>query len=252
MDPTYFPEWEPFDTSGLQEVKGLAARMNQVAWACDKGRVPLTGIYLDGATAVATNSYRLARVPLVAPFSEPVTLPQDVIAPLLKETVDAMVGVHDGKFYMMPDDDTQIIANTFATKFPDVSRALNPVRPNIIELDKEQFADSINRMMLLVSSDRYPRLDITIGDERIHIALRAEGVGVIEDQIDLDGQAVHDDCTNYFDPKNFLDAIRNSPNTKLKVGYDTEKSKMPFYIDGGSGYEAWVVPRAKVAPGSGA
>lgn len=250
MDPGYFPQFDPFDPSGLQEVKGLAARMTQVAWAADKSTVPMNGIYLDGSTAVATNRYRLARVPLEAPFSEPVTLPQDVIAPLMKETVDAMVGVFNGKFYMMPDDDTQIVANVYAAKFPDVKRALNPQRPAFVEVLKDQLADSINRMMLLVASDRYPRLDITFGDERIHIALRAEGTGLIEDQIDVDGQAVHEDFTNYFDPKNMLDAIRNCPNSKLKIGYDASNARVPFYIDGGSGYEAWVVPRAKTAPGA--
>lgn len=246
MDPSTFPEFWPFDGSELATVKGLAARIQQISWACDKGQVPRTGIHIDGAALYATDLYRMATVPCVVPVTEPLTIPLATVSTLLKENMDAAIGVFDNKFYMMPDESTQIVASCYAEAFPNVKATTQKWSFNeSVEVSAKQLVETINRMSIIAKSSRMPRLDFTIGDERLYLAVSDLNNGFIEDEIELTGQAVHPDLGLYFTPQNLTQALDNSPNDKLTLHYNTSTTKQPVYIDGGSGYQAWVMPRVK-------
>jgi hypothetical protein len=56
---------------------------------------------------------------------------------------------------------------------------------------------------------------------------------------------LHDRVEYHFTPKNIMEAIENAPSEEITVFYNKENVKAPFRVNGGSGYEAWVMPRVQ-------
>jgi DNA polymerase III sliding clamp (beta) subunit (PCNA family) len=247
MQADSFPPFEAWDDSGLQEVENLSARMAQVSWACDNRMAPLTGIHIDGERLYATDRFRLATVPCKVPIDNPITLPTSILAPILQPGGSARVGVFGERFYMMPDESTQITANTFAVGYPNISKAMQREYPNSITISAQRIKEMVDAMVVVVKSERFPRLDLTIGNERLHVQVEGES-GFMEDTVDLVAQAIHEDFTVYLGPKNFTDALGNSPNDQLMLAYNSGNPNSFLYFAGANGYEAWIAPRAKNAP----
>lgn len=245
MDPAYYPNWAVFDPESLVSVADLGGRISQVSWAAAKagGEIQFTGVNITGEEMIATDRYRLAKVPCPVPVTAPITVPGEVFSSILKQTGETRMAVSGSQLWLMPDDTTQIISVIFDAEYPNVSKVMNRDRASHITLNKTQFADAIQAALGIVKQDRFPALFLNIGDEEVTLYLKDSERGDITDAIELPGQCVHETVTLIFTPRNILEAVLACPNEQITLGYDENKAYTILHVDGGSGYEAWVIPR---------
>jgi len=238
----YYPTWEPFDPEMLDVVEDLGARIKQVEWAAG-GDPPMAGIHLNGEMIVATDRYRIATVPCPAePIYKPITVPAGIFDPIMKSMRDVAVGIEENQFLLMPEPMTQIRANIYADKYPAVERAFLRDHPHSVSFKKEELIAMVDRAMVFAGNDRVPLLTMFLGKEEIAVMMTDQEQGLLGDIVDVPGQCYHSRVKILFTPHNLTDALEAAPSEQVEMHYETDKHKS-VRIDGGSGYEAWVMPR---------
>lgn len=240
----YYPDWPIFDPAELSETQDLGGRLSQVEWAAAKSGEPLNGVHFRDGLCIATNRYRIACAPLQIPGDpEPFTVPTGILPTLLKQTGEVKVGLSGGQFLIMPDETTQIRAIMFGESYPNVSRILDPFRPEKVQVKKTALLEILNRAYSYSASDRAAGLVCYIGREEFAVHTTNREMGNLGDVLEIVGQAKHKRTRIVFTPANIIDSLNNAPNEQVEIGYDPEQPRQPVYIDGGSGYQAWVAPR---------
>jgi DNA polymerase III sliding clamp (beta) subunit (PCNA family) len=248
-DDLPYLQWQPFDSTAMLEVPEFSKRVAQVSWACDAESIPISGVHIAGDRIVATNRFRLAHVPCKVPVVEPITVPLDVLAPVLKNVVDARIEAQERRLHMMPDDYTQITATIFDADYLPWERITEMEVPQELTLTREEFREAIASMLVLVKTERYPLVRFIIGEGKIAIGMYVEGVGQIDDEIEVAG-ADHEPYEIHFTPQNVTEALAHAFSDTLTLSYNTGNptSLVKFY-DAKDDYEAWVVPRRVTAGG---
>jgi hypothetical protein len=165
------------------------------------------------------------------------------ITAVLKDQGDIKLGIADTQLYIMPDDHTQLRANLCGMDYPNVGKIMQREYPEIVETNRDQLIECINRSKHVIGADRTPLLKVWFGREEIAVAVLQEADGLI-DVIETPGFCTHVERHELgFGHQNLVAALINSPNNKIKLGYDPDNKRANLYIDGGSGYEAWVATR---------
>lgn len=248
-DPDYYPNWEMFDGTSMTMVSGLGGRIAQVEWAASPHNdPPLSGVYLDGEWAIATDRYRLARVPCRIALPRPIVIPSGVLGQALRQMGDTGVAVGGHMLYLAPDDYTQLQTVIYDVEYPAIEKVMRTDHPATLTLRKQAVLDVLNRANNFAGADRTPLLRIYVGKGEFAPFMQNDEVGLLGDVLDCPGEADHKRIEIRFTPKNLIDAISNAPNDNISFGYDPELPNRPIYLNGGSGYEAWVVPRQDKRP----
>lgn len=246
-DHTVFPEWKAFDPDKLDVVADLGARIKQVDWAAeDNFEAAYAGIHLDGAYAWATDTIRLVRVPCVAePIYKPITIPSGVLNPIISNLRDVAVGIEEGHFILMPDPSTQIRTVLYAREYPSlrISKVFERTWPDAFKVKKSSMLEIMDRAAVFAQNDRAPQMKFYIGKGELAVQCTDQELGLLGDVISLEGQADHARSVMTFTPKNLQQALTAAPSEQVEVWYDKEDAHFPVKIDGGSGYEAIVMPR---------
>lgn len=250
IDPEYYPMWLPFETDNLTPVNDLGGRLAQVAWAAAKGDEKIGGVHFDGEVAVATDKYRLASVPIKMDLERPITIPGEILSSLLRQTGEVKIGTDGNQFLLEPDESSQIMTTMSGLEYPNFKRVMKREYPQKVTCAKADLLEIINRSLTFVGADRYPILRVYIGKEEINVFMADQERGLLGDAVEIPGQATHTRCEIKFTPKNLIEALDNAPNNTVTLAYDPDKTEGIFYIDGGSGYEAWVMPRRAQDPNS--
>lgn len=247
-DSSYFPNWEPFDPDELQVVSDLGTRIQQVEWAAlSGGDPPMCGIHLDGKNVIATDRVRMAIAPCEAgPIYKPITIPTGILNPVMRSMRDVAIGIGEGQLHLMPDKSTQIRTVIFDMPYPPVERAMRRDEPTSVKFKKNLLLEMIDRTMVFGANDRSPLLTMFVGSGEIAVMMSDQEQGLLGDVIDVPGYADHKRMKILFTPKNLTDAINASPSDQVEMFYDPEKPSSVIRIDGGSGYESWVMPRREV------
>ena len=246
MDPRYFPSWEPFNPDLLEMVPDLGARIQQADWAADKSaEPPLSGLHMDGEYIGATDRYRLCRVPCEAePIYRPITVPAGIFSNLT-HLKDVAVGLDGNQLFMMPDTMTQIRTSIFDVEYPDLQKAMEKTPlPDSVKFKKEALLHMIELAEVFGQKERIPRLTLFIGDEELAVMMSDREEGLLGDVVELPGQCPHDRVKIFFTPKNIKEALMAAPSEEVALFYDNNKPGK-IRLDGGSGYEALVMPRRK-------
>ena len=68
-------------------------------------------------------------------------------------------------------------------------------------------------------------------------------MGLLGDVLELSGQAPHEYHYIGFTPENLMNALKAAPNKDVTIYYHFGMSMKPVRLDGGSGYEALIMPR---------
>lgn len=247
IDGSYYPSWDAFDPDTLLSTVDLGGRIAQVEWAAAKTEAPICGVHFDGEQCVATDRFRLASAPVKFPgLTEPITVPAGILSTLLKQTGEIKVGIDGGQLLLMPDETTQIRCILYGLKYPGMTKVMVTERPNYITVKKTEILEIMNRATTFGQGDRIAPLRTFIGKEEFAVMMTNAEVGLLGDVVELPGQALHDRVEIIFTAKNILDAINSSPNEEVTIGYDTANPLGVIYVDGGSGYKSWIVPRKKV------
>lgn len=246
METDHYPLWYPFDPANLIRAENLGGRIAQVEWAAAKSDATPTieGVHFDGERALATDRYRLACAALSIPdLPAPVTVPAGILGSILKQTGEVKIGVTEHQLLIMPDDATQICAILYDGDYPNVDRIMRRDYPNTIKVRKAPLLEVMSRAAGFAGNDRFPALKCFFGAEEIAFMMNNEEIGLLGDVVEVPGFATHARREIVFTAKNFVDAVANCPNEELEIFYDAEKMQQIMYINGGSGFECWIVPR---------
>lgn len=252
MDPEFYPVWDAFNPQGTAPVADLGARLEQVSWATagDAPGEAISGIRFNGETLAATDKYKLVTVPCNAPhIGREVVVPASIIAPLIKQMGDTNVGIVGNFLVFMPNEYTQIKVIIYDTKYPPVERLMSRDYPHRIKVEKSQLVDSINRVVTADSKNRMPSIRMFFGMQELAVFMEDQhGRDKAIDTIELPGQADHERHEVFVSPRFLLDALAAAPNARIELGYDPSNKMRFLYLDGGSGFESWIVPRAGAQP----
>lgn len=244
IDVAYYPMWGAFEPDKLYPAPDLGGRIAQVEWVCGTD-ARFAGVYLDGQYATATDSIRLARVPLSIPdLPNPIVIPAGVLGSVLRPTGEIQIGSNGRMLHIMPDDYTQMKSVIFDVKYPNVSRVTDMPFDSEAVTSRDALLEVMNRVNAFSVGDRASSFQLFFGKGEIAIYMRNEQIGEIGDIIEVPGYADHERFRINFTPKNLIDALSKSPNDVITLHYNEGATKGIIKIDGGSGYEAWVMSRA--------
>lgn len=242
MSPTDFPPFSAFDESGMTLVPNLGQAVQQVAWAVDRDRDPMTGVHIDGQRLVACNGTLMAEVPCVAAVDEPITAPLQALSNAMKNTAEVHIKAMTKRLYLMPDQDTQATSRIYAAPFPDCEPLRRRVEghPNNIEISVEILAEAIRRQMVLCKGDRYPLIKVTMLDGSIAIEMDVPELGTIEDEIDCKGGSLGS-IEIWFTPTVLTQALAAAKAATVTIAY--LDAMAPVSLADGLGYRCIAMPR---------
>lgn len=243
--PADFPRFKAFSADDLTNVERFAHRVAQVSWACDPHTAPWSGVHINGESLIGCDRYRLAVVPCVVPVEEPITVPLDILAPILRQHEDARMSVGERRLLLMTDDATQMTSVIYDAAYAPVERLMATEYNMNCAIRKDQLVNEIQRMLVLVKGERYPVMSITIGNEVLKIFMDVPDVGEMEGEVEAKG-ATHDDFEIYYTPRNFVDGLQHADDEDewVKYEYHTENPLRITKFSTGA-YQCWIVPRQK-------
>lgn len=246
---TFYPEWNVVDSLQLVNAPNFGGNITRVEWAASKeGPAPLNGVLIDGTHMLATDRYKVARVPCEIDVTEPMVIPAWSIGSLMKQMGDVLVGSTGNMFVAMPDDYTQIQVVKLGGDMPPVQKITSLSYEQEVSFDRTDLLDRISRAVQFAGADRAPILSIYIGRGGLAVFMQNDDIGLFGDEIDLTGQADHKRTKILFTPRMLIDALNHAPNPKVTLKYNPSNVMIPVCIDGDSGYEAWVAPRREMKP----
>lgn len=239
-----FPIIPLIDPETLSPAAGFARRMQQVAWACDKNRQSvLGGIHIDGNYLYACDRQSAARVPCVVPVQEPVTAPLAELSALIKNTSHVNVRAIDGKILLMPDPYTQMSSLLYADPYPKIDALFSREQyTNTVVVESSKLQSALDRMLILVKSERMPVTTIEIGDGVMRLEMEVPEVGKIDDEVEAEGGSPGDPFVLSFTPTCLTDALNASGRPKVSIDYGpTALSQMRLRDD--NDFVAVIMPR---------
>lgn len=249
MDAAYYPHWGAFNPDSMHPAPDLGGRIDQVEWAASNTEPRLAGVYLDGTNAVATDTYRLACVPLSIPdLQQPIVVPAGLLGQVLRQTGDIQVGVSDRMLNIMPDEFTQMKTVLYDVKYPNVDRVMNMEFDTEVKVSRDRILETMTMVNSFSAGDRAAGFRVFFGMEQIAIYMLNDQLGSIGDAIDYPGQMTHERFELKFTPKNIMEALQKAPNDAVTLKYNQGMIKSLLHIDGGSGYRAWAIPRVQKGP----
>lgn len=249
-DSDMFPAWGEFDPTEGDWIKaqGLGQRVQQVAWATDNQNVPFTGIHFDGHHVIATDRYKMAMVPLSVPLESPITVPLTTLAGVLASLPgEMMLKVEgDGKQLLLRvGDEIDILTSAYEAAYPDLSRVTDKDDyDKKVHVPRERLHDIINNMVVLVKTERYPRMKVQFADNELTVKMTVPDVGAMEDVIEVEWE--YDPLEVDFTPDYVMKALTGTDASTIEWCF-TEPNKISFMKDKAD-YRAWVMPRKETDP----
>lgn len=242
-----YPTWAPFDDKTLATVPGLARRLTQVAWATDaKGNGVLNGIHIDGEFLYGCDRTNLAIVPCKVPVDRPVTAPLTDVTSLIKNTSEVAMRAGTDRIELMPDAWTQTTCILFAGDYPNVRNLLNRVASTgEVLIHAEALTAALDKMLVLVKSERYPTTTIKIGDGSVYLEMEVPDVGKIADEIEaVGGQNTGEPFVITFSPDSLKQALFASGREKVTIKYGPTNLS-PIVVEDDNQFMALMMPRNK-------
>lgn len=246
----YYPEWDITDGGILTTAPNFGGNITRVEWAASKnGPSPLDGVHITGTHIIATDRYRIARVPCEINLpSGPITIPAWSIGQLLKQMGDVEIGVDGNLFVAQPDSYTQIKTTIIGQQYPPIDRITSMEFEERIDVNRSVLLGQIQNASQIAGADRAPVMVMIIGKNELAVMMSNDEIGLFGDVTELNGQADHGRVQIRFTPRMFIDALNNAPNDKIAIKYNPGNVNLPIGLDGDSGYEAWIAPRAEKTP----
>lgn len=246
-----YPEWGRVNASDLKPVDAFGVKVGQVAWATDAQAAPFTGINFDGERATATDRYKLAQVPLAMPVDAPLTVPMNVLAPILKNMPGEMrIGGTEKEMLITVGDEIEIRCMVYEQPYPDLSKPFRDNFSHVARLEREVLHETINSMLVLVKNERYPVMKFSFDyeAEELLVHMSVPEVGEMEDVLDFQGVEGDGTFELLFTPDYVMRALDAGTGNHIewKMGPDASgRNGMTLLTE--NEYEAWVMPRE---PGS--
>lgn len=251
IDPTMYPDWDTFEADGMSQVAGLGGKLGLIEWAVlESPTPPLCGVYLDGQWAIATDGYRMVRVPCEVDLKHPITIPTGILSGVLRPLSDVSLAVRETMLEILVAELHQVQTIVYGVEYPaaQILKIMASEYEVEIEVSKQDLLAMINLALSFTGHERNPTLKMIFGRGEIAAMLTNAEVGFLGDVLEVPGQASHNRFTMSFTPKNLTDALGKAPGSKVKLAYDPESTRKPFRISDGSGYSVWIQPRKNIDP----
>lgn len=246
IDPTSYPEWDTFDADGMSSIAGLGGKLGLVEWAAlESPTPPLCGVHLDGEWAMATDQYRIARVPCKVDLKHAVTIPTGILSSVLRPLTDVSLAVRETTLEILVAEMHQVQTVVYGVNYPapQLRKIMEIEYPVEIEVSKQDVLSMINLALSMAGHERNPTLKMIFGRGEVAAMLTNVEVGFLGDVLEVPGQASHQRITFMFTPKILTDAISKAPGAKVTLAYDPDVLRKPFRVSDGSGYAAWIQPK---------
>ena len=250
IDPSMYPNWDTFDPEGMSSIAGLGGKIALVEWAClESPQPPLCGVYLDGEWAIATDKFKMARVPCKVELKHPVTIPSGILSSVLRPLTDVSLAVRDTTLEILVAELHQVQTIVFGVEYPaaQIMKVMELEYPVEVEVAKQDLLSLINLALSMAGHERNPTVKMIFGRGEIAAMLRNAEVGFLGDVLEVPGQIGHNRVTLNFTPKILTDAISKAPSARVTLAYNPDRLKMPFRVSDGSGYMAWIQPKNDLA-----
>lgn len=245
-----YPLVAKFDTEGMVEANDLAARISMVSWAVDrKGYGPKSGVHIDGNVLAATNLYKLAVVPCVAPVTAPITVAVNSLAHLLKKATDVRIRVENDKFHMTLDAETQATTTIFSGDFPRFAGLFRTQFLGSVTINRNLWIETIQRMLTVVGNDKSPHLAFMADKttKRLIFDLESPNGDRIRDEIPFSGDYEGDKVVFGCNPNTMLQALQAGSRDTIEFSFghteETLMQRAPHIITDDTGYKALVSPK---------
>lgn len=244
----FFPKITPFDPALLADVPHFARRVEQVEWCTRKEPGALAGVYFDGDELIACDGVRFVTMPLVCPVPSddqgrpsPFSVPLGSLVNVMRNADDVKLRVTDRRLEIMPDPDIQLTASLYAEPYPDVRRlTAGIVLEHELTFSREQLLDALQRMLVLVKTERYPKVTCSFHKDTLEMKMVLPEVGETEDEIDVtDGPETPFQI--FFNPTNLLGVVQNAARESLHLHFEPNAAKPVKFTDE-SGFTAWLMP----------
>lgn len=213
-----FPQWEPFDAAALAHIADFGQRVEQVAWATDPKGTVLSGVHINGDRLIACDLYKVCVVPLVVPVEAPITAPLLTLAALLKNAGDVSLQATENKLHLLLDPETQATTNLIAAGYPNVERVMRDDFMGTVTINRDDLQSAIDRMLVLVAGDRYPRLKVGFGDGVVMLKMEDEQAGVMQNEVDCKGGQA-DTFIIELTPRSFIGALSHANHPEVVISY---------------------------------
>lgn len=235
-----FPAWPAFDVHQLKPVEDFAARVNQVAWACDDRGQVLKGVHIDGERLWACDQTSVATVPLACPVEVPVTAPVQDIAWLLRDHPEVMLRAEADHLQLALDDDTQVTLRLYLGGYPDFRAFVDRATfPHCVMLERDRFMDAIDRVTAPFT-DKYPVLVVDLTATKLSLTMEDAEFGRVEQWMDVEAEKP---ITFKLSPKDVREMISHCRSQAVELRYFEDPLK-PIMVLDGIDYTATTMPRA--------
>lgn len=186
IDPGGWPRFPALHAEAHELTPVQVELIRRVAHAAstDKGRPVLVGVHLDGDTARATDSFRLASVPLdLGDDWAPITIPSHALAAVLGHADDLTIQA-DANAARLTAGDT-----TWTTRlvdqeggYPAFARLIRDESAHHLTVNREALVESVGRALTIDGDTSAVRLGIVDGD----LVVTRRGLGdSINDVLDI-------------------------------------------------------------------
>lgn len=251
LSPGDFPKVEPFDAGAFKEANEFAAKVDQVAWACDKKSTILSGVHIDGERLVGCNHQLLALVPCATSVENPITVPLFTLAPILKSATDVSIGSEAKRMLISLDAETQATSQLVEGEYPKYQGIMRDNFLGSFKVRKDALVEAMTRMLSMFRNERMPTMKVDFDGsgimKMIVIDMDVADTGRMQDTIPCIEGDFEDVCSLNITPQMLMDAVShsNAETVTIQFGHeDPDKSwRLPVRVSDDRGYECYVMPK---------
>jgi DNA polymerase III sliding clamp (beta) subunit (PCNA family) len=180
------------------------------------------------------------------PVAKPTTALLAPVAALIKDLSEVHLRCGDLRLELMPDAWTQTSSLVIETPYPNVASLVDRFTADkSITIDAQSLIAAIDRVLVLVKSERYPLTTLTIEDGSLGLVTDIPDVGKIADVIPVAGD--ESKFTMLFDPAMLRSAVEASGAQIVHLDYGQQLH--PVRLRDDDGYVVLMMPRRNINEG---
>ena len=236
----------------LAQASDLAFKIEQVSWCCDrKSSSMLSGVHIDGEYLMGCDHASLAIIPCQVPVTEPVTVPLESLAVILKSASHCQIRALRKRFQIALDENTRVTSGILEGSYPQVKNVMRENFLGTIKVHRQAFIDTLNRMMVLARNEKLPTLKIDIDATGLVPALTFDmdipGIGRMQDTIDVSTENFQDRLELGMLPSKLQSAVEHTKGDYFEIDFghpEPERSPLSsIHIRDDHGYRCYLMPK---------
>jgi DNA polymerase III beta subunit, C-terminal domain len=214
-------EWHDYDS--MDDASELAGKLASVAWATeDSASGVLSGVHIDGEWIEALCSKQMAQIRCKVKTEQPIIAVVKTLTPLIAQGSRVRIKAMHGRVVVALDELAQVSSSTVMGAWPNLSERIAKIDlPYEFKVNRQRLVDALNRVLAFTNGDRFPRINLTVQNDRLVISLTEAKDGDITDSIALTARTDEEPVEFCFNPAWLAKAFETFPGAEVKVNYKT-------------------------------